>query len=176
MSRLIATARPALSRDFIARHPERSEGPRKVRTPFRTSRGPSVRAGLAFSARLEMTKQRKRIRRIQCRFHYSVIPSASEGPRLHWWHTQAISRDQHHGRAAIVRRDSFRVSPPLPGLLRLGRRLGIIRRRFVFQPAPLQQRLDVRVASHKIFEQTQRISRTTATEQSLPKAIAILPL
>jgi hypothetical protein len=40
MSRLTAAARPALSRDFIARHPERSEGPRKVRTPSELSEVP----------------------------------------------------------------------------------------------------------------------------------------
>src|SRR4029077_8583167 len=45
-----------------------------------------------------------------------------------------------------------------------------------FQPAPLQQRLDVRIAAHKILEQAQRISRTTTTEQRLPEAIAILAL
>src|SRR5207248_4373594 len=59
---------------------------------------------------------------------------------------------------------------------RFSRRLGIIRRRFAFQSAPLQQRLDVRIAPDKILEQTQRIGRTTATEQCLPEAIAILAL
>src|SRR6478609_8465901 len=33
-------ARPALSRNFLARHPERSEGPRKVRTPSELSEVP----------------------------------------------------------------------------------------------------------------------------------------
>src|SRR5438874_2219049 len=61
-------------------------------------------------------------------------------------------------------------------LCRLSRRLGIIRRRLPFQPTPLQQRLDVRIAPHKILEQTQRISRTTTTEQCLPEATAILAL
>src|SRR5881398_3181141 len=66
--------------------------------------------------------------------------------------------------------------PRLLRLCRLSGRLGIIRRKPRFQSAPLQQRLEVRIAPHKILEQTQRIGRTTATEQCLPEAIAILAL
>src|SRR5437773_12392318 len=66
--------------------------------------------------------------------------------------------------------------PRLLWFHRLSGRLGIIRRRLPFQSAPFQQRLDVRIASDKIFEQTQRISRTTATEQRLSEAIAIFAL
>ena len=62
-------------------------------------------------------------------------------------------------------RDLAQVASPVQlGLRRLSGRLGIIRRWLPFQSTPLQQRLDVGVAPHKILEQTQCISRTTATE------------
>src|SRR5437588_9902789 len=75
-----------------------------------------------------------------------------------------------HPVAAVAGRGS------LSRFQRFSGRLGIIRRRFAFQSPPLQQRLDVRIAPDKILEQTQRIGRTTATEQCLPEAIAILAL
>jgi hypothetical protein len=54
--RIAAAMRWRYSSNFSSRrHPERSEGSREVRTRFRPSRGPSVRAGLTVSARLGMT-------------------------------------------------------------------------------------------------------------------------
>src|SRR6266480_2643672 len=79
---------------------------------------------------------------------------------------------------AAVRSRNFSESQP-PLLLRLCRfsgRLGIIRCKLPFQSAPFQQRLDVRIAPDKILKQTQRVSRTTATEQRLSEAFAILAL
>jgi len=105
MSRLIAAARPALSRDFIARHPERSEGPRKVRTPSELSEVPRRLRGSGMTVgrvlknfkMLRLLRHSRRFGIIPCRLPFQSTPfqqrlDVGVAPHEILKQTQCISR------------------------------------------------------------------------------------